>query len=56
MKVNIGKVTKVLTVVVPVVSAGLGLAANWLDDKKLDDKVAAKVTEAVANLTKTEES
>lgn len=40
-------VMKILGLVLPLASAGLSLAASWLDDKKLDEKVAEKVSEAL---------
>ena len=46
MKINI---VKILSVGLPLIGAGLSLATNWLDDKKLDDKVTEKVSEALAN-------
>lgn len=46
MKNNI---VKILSVGLPLVGAVLTLATNWVDDKKLDDKVTEKVSEALAN-------
>ena len=42
------KLLKVVKVVVPVISIGVGLATNYLSNKELDDKVAKKVSEALA--------
>ena len=39
---------KVASIIVPIVGAGIGLASNWLEDKKLEDKVGEKVAEALA--------
>lgn len=50
MKIDKNKAIKVVGgVVVPILGAAVSLAANWFDDKKLDDKVAEKVAEALAN-------
>lgn len=38
---------KVAGIVLPIIGAGLSLATNWFEDKKLDDKVAEKVAEAL---------
>lgn len=43
---------KVAGIVLPIVGAGLSLATNWLDDKKLDEKITEKVSEALQNGTK----
>lgn len=48
------KLLKVVKVVVPVVSVGVTLASNYLSKKELDDKVAKKVSEALAETTKVE--
>ena len=40
-------VMKIASIVLPIVGAGLSLATNWFEDKKLDDKIAEKVTEAL---------
>lgn len=40
---------KIAGIVLPLVGAGLSLATGWLEDKKLDDKVAEKVAEALKN-------
>ena len=49
MKLN---VMKIAGIVLPIVGAGVSLATNWLDDKKLDEKVAEKVTKALSEATK----
>lgn len=41
------KLIKVAGIVLPIIGAGLSLATNWFEDKKLDDKVANKVAEAL---------
>lgn len=41
---------QVASVVIPVAGAAVSLAANWLDDKKLDDKVAEKVADALKSM------
>lgn len=45
------KLLKIAKVFVPVVSIGVTLAANYLSNKELDDKVAKKVSEALAETT-----
>ena len=47
MNVN-PKVIKVAGIVLPLIGAGLSLATGWLENKKLDDKIADKVAEAVS--------
>ena len=42
------KVMKIAGIALSVVGAGVSLAMNVLDDKKLDAKVAEKVAEALA--------
>lgn len=42
------KVMKIAGIALSVVGAGVSLAMNALDDKKLDAKVAEKVAEALA--------
>lgn len=41
------KVIKIAGIVLPIIGAGLSLATSWFEDKKLDDKVAEKVAEAL---------
>lgn len=48
------KVLKVAKLVVPVASIGVTLAANYLSNKELDDKVAKKVSEALAKTVEEE--
>lgn len=43
------KLLKIVKVVVPVASIAVTCAANYLSSKELDDKVAKKVSEALAN-------
>lgn len=43
------KVMKVAKVLVSVASVGVSLATSWFAEKDLDDKVAKKVAEALAN-------
>lgn len=40
-------VMKIVSAVLPIVGAGISLANNWMDNKKLDEKVAEKVAEAL---------
>lgn len=42
------KLLKIAKVFVPVVSIGVTLAANYLSNKELDEKVAKQVSEALA--------
>ena len=42
---------KVLGIVLPLAGAGLTLATNWVDDKKLDEKVTEKVSEILTDST-----
>ena len=49
-----GTVLKVIKVVVAVAGVGITLASNFIADKDLDDKVAQKVADAIANSTKGE--
>lgn len=44
--------TKVASIALPIIGAGVSLATNWLDDKKLDETVAKKVAEALQNQAK----
>lgn len=41
------KLMKIASIVLPIAGAAIGLATNFVDDKKLDDKVAQKVAEAI---------
>lgn len=45
---NKSTIIKVAGIVLPLVGAGLTFATNWLDDKKLDDKITEKVSEALS--------
>lgn len=48
------KLLKAVKVIVPIASVGVTLAANFLSNKELDDKVAKKVSEALAKSTEGE--
>ena len=48
------KLLKVVKIVVPVASLGVTLAANYLSNKELDDKVSKKVAEALTKSTNVE--
>lgn len=48
------KIAKGLKIIVPVATFGLGLVSTWLSNKDLDDKIAKKAAEAVANTVKEE--
>lgn len=45
MNINLKKIAGI---VIPIVGAAVSLASNWLDDKKLDEKVAEEVAKALA--------
>lgn len=40
---------KVLSALLPIASMGISLATKWVEDKELDERIAAKVAEALAN-------
>lgn len=42
-------VMKIAGIVLPIVGAGLSLATSWFEDKKLDDKITEKISEALKN-------
>lgn len=42
-------VMKIAGIVLPIVGAGLSMLTGWLEDKKLDDKIAEKISEALEN-------
>ena len=42
---------KIAGVVLPIAGAVVAGATNWLDEKKLDDKIAKKVAEAAQKTT-----
>ena len=44
-KINI---VKIAGIALPVIGAVLSLATNWVEDKKLDDKITEKVSEALS--------
>lgn len=46
------KLVKVIGIAASVVGVVASVATNWANEKKLDDKIAGKVAEAVANLKK----
>lgn len=43
------KVIKVASAVLTAAGVGVSLATSWLEDKKLDNKIAEKVAEALKN-------
>lgn len=52
---NKDKVIKIVGgVVVPLLGAGISLAASWFEDKKLDDKITTKVAEALTSVSEKE--
>lgn len=42
---------KIIGIAASVVGVAASIATNWANEKKLDDKIASKVSEAVTNLT-----
>lgn len=48
------KVIKIIGIVAAVAGAGLSLVGNWASERQQDAKIAEKVTEALANLSKVE--
>lgn len=48
------KLLKIASIALPILSAGVGIASSWLDNKKLDETVAEKVAEAVTKATNKE--
>jgi hypothetical protein len=51
-----GKVIKVIGFVATVVGLGASLVTDWVNDKKLDDKINTKVSEALAEMNSKIES
>lgn len=43
---------KIIGIVATVAGVGANILASWVGEKQLDDKIAAKAAEAVANLSK----
>lgn len=43
---------KIIGCVLSVISAGMTIATNYIDDKKMDAKIAEKVNEALAKAKK----
>ena len=43
------KLIKVLGIVASVIGAGASIATEFVNEKKMDDKIAEKVAEALAN-------
>lgn len=49
------KVMKVVGgIVLPILGAGVSLASNWFDNKKLDETITEKVAEAISKATEKE--
>lgn len=49
MKPNLMKIAKIA---IPIIGLAATAATNWLDDKKMDDRINEKVAEALKNQTK----
>ena len=43
------KVLKIAKILVPVLGLGVSVATKYLESKELDEKIASKVAEALAN-------
>lgn len=43
------KLVKIIGITSSVVGVAASVAASWVNDKKLDEKIASKVSEAVAS-------
>lgn len=50
-----GKIIKTLGIAATVVGIGASLFTDWVEDKKLDEKIETKVNEALANESKENE-
>lgn len=48
-----GKAIKIIGFVATVVGLGASLVTDWVNDKKLDDKISTKVSEAIADMNST---
>ena len=51
-----GKAIKIIGIAASVIGAAATVAGNWAGKKETDDKIAQKVTEAVAEALKAKES
>lgn len=51
-----GKVIKIIGFVATVVGLGASLVNDWVNDKKLDDKINTRVTEVLADMNSKTES
>ena len=45
------KLVKIIGIAASVVGVAASIATNWANDKKLDEKIASKVSEAVTDLS-----
>lgn len=43
------KTVKAIGILVTVIGAGLNLVSDWVDEKKMDEKIEEKVNEALAS-------
>ena len=50
------KVIKIIGIVATIGGMAASLATDWVNDKKMDEKIAEKVTEILKNTTETVES
>ncbi len=47
-----GKMVKILGIAATVVGMGATLLTDWVNDKKMDEKIIKKINEALANREK----
>jgi hypothetical protein len=47
-----GKMVKILGIVATVAGMGATLLTDWVNDKKMDEKIIKKINEALANREK----
>lgn len=46
-----GKFIKTVSIAVTVIGAGVSILADWVNEKKMDEKIEKKVNEALAEQT-----
>jgi len=49
-----GKMVKILGIVATVVGMGATLLTDWVNEKKMDEKISQKITEALAKINEKE--
>lgn len=50
-----GKIVKVLGITATIIGVGANLISEWVNEKKMDERIEEKVNEALANRNKNEE-